>query len=958
MEMKRFSGMAVVFLLLFTARCSMGEGWIHPKPIGVSKGGYSLRLIPRLGIELKVGRITLMRGNRILLRSRDFTRRYYAGGESKPEISTEENENSVSILISEGHRDKSFNYRLKLALDSSGVFTYRLEGSIGDVEEAHLQQDFSLNPALFAGAEFEALREGKSETHRVPFLPLPVEKRGFFTIGAERLIFDTHLGSITFACSDMRLFDFRRANWAKGDGILLLTAQMPEAGAAVKTELRIELPEPPTTPKPKEITLREPVPTTVVKAPSPARKREPAKARLERLIPAPRFVEKRDSLFDASRLKRIFVAAEPSPPLQRAVEQLREKLAPGVAVVRVSREEAASLDREEGIIIADSAQLAKKMGFDERKNPNGEQGYVLDIDQSGIVLAGTSERGTTYGVYTLLQLLPSKGESEIPCATIVDSPDFKFRGVHLTLRSGTKPDVKLLKDMFTKLYAPLKMNMVMLDLGWCYKYSSHPELSAPWALSEGELRDLVSTARNYGLEPIPCIQFFKADMGGNWICSRGGHMELAEDPLGTLLCPSHPDTYKLIFDIMDELIPVFSPVRFFHITGDELFTRGTEHVYGACERCRATGLEPYQLFARKIRKLHDHLAARKIRTIIWGDMLLDAKQFPGNSSACNGAAIEGWKAIPLIPKDVIIADWHYNAAEKFPTVKFLREQGFDVMPTPWYKKTNIYNLALAAREAGALGFLGSTWGSLGIEGSIWKYRTAEDDSEGVLGAYVLHAEYGWTAGAPQLDKLGYSAYEVALQRLRPSALVHVGEFVVFDLSTIATTRVVGKGGLCGRMPSGFAIEQLREGLLWVKGIPFRIGDGCIVLHGRLDLKGEYPAAVRGIAINRKLRGLALLVASLQGDRLRRPVLRIKVRYDEGSIVVVPVRFGDDANWLFSKADFVATPRVAIGRAENGSELAAFMFRWVNPNPEREISSIDFETAFADACPVIFSISGI
>lgn len=58
--------------------------------------------------------------------------------------------------------------------------------------------------------------------------------------------------------------------------------------------------------------------------------------------------------------------------------------------------------------------------------PSYPEGYYLEITTDKIVIAGADERGTFYGVQTLLQLLQTK---EIPLVTIKDYPDVKSRGV-------------------------------------------------------------------------------------------------------------------------------------------------------------------------------------------------------------------------------------------------------------------------------------------------------------------------------------------------------------------------------------------------------------------------------------------------------------------------------------------------------------------------------------------------
>lgn len=58
--------------------------------------------------------------------------------------------------------------------------------------------------------------------------------------------------------------------------------------------------------------------------------------------------------------------------------------------------------------------------------PEKAEGYYLKIDRSGIVIAGTDERGAYYGVQTLSQFLT---EGKLPAVEITDWPDVPYRGV-------------------------------------------------------------------------------------------------------------------------------------------------------------------------------------------------------------------------------------------------------------------------------------------------------------------------------------------------------------------------------------------------------------------------------------------------------------------------------------------------------------------------------------------------
>ncbi|MGZ8523851.1 MAG: family 20 glycosylhydrolase, partial [Chitinophagaceae bacterium] len=83
--------------------------------------------------------------------------------------------------------------------------------------------------------------------------------------------------------------------------------------------------------------------------------------------------------------------------------------------------------------------------------------------------------------------------------------------------------------------------------------------------------------------------------------------------------------------------------------------------------------------AGEVSLIRDHLAASKRELWIWGDRLLDG----------TATGIGMWEAsqnnthaaIDMIPKDVVICDWHYERADK--TAVYFAMKGFNVVTCPW-----------------------------------------------------------------------------------------------------------------------------------------------------------------------------------------------------------------------------------------------------------------------------------
>ena len=87
------------------------------------------------------------------------------------------------------------------------------------------------------------------------------------------------------------------------------------------------------------------------------------------------------------------------------------------------------------------------------------------------------------------------------------------------------------------------------------------------------------------------------------------------------------------------------------------------------------------MFADEVKLVRDHLQGKGRKLWIWGDRLLDGKDTGLGmwEASTNGTD----RAIDLIPRDVVICDWHYERA--VPTAAYFAMKGLDVVSCPWKK---------------------------------------------------------------------------------------------------------------------------------------------------------------------------------------------------------------------------------------------------------------------------------
>jgi hexosaminidase len=279
------------------------------------------------------------------------------------------------------------------------------------------------------------------------------------------------------------------------------------------------------------------------------------------------------------------------------------------------------------------------------------EGYRLTVRADGVGITAASAAGLFYGGRTLLQLLPSAGtEAGIRIAEVAieDGPRFAWRGLMLDC-SRTFQSIGYLKQTIDRL-AFYKMNVLHLhltdDQGWRVEIRKHPELTERGArfsekyhepeshqgfYTQTALRDLVNYAGLRGITIVPEIE-----MPGHSRALLVCHPELscagtiADDifPFGKgpnitteILCAGNDDTFKLMEEVLDEIIGVF-PSKFIHIGGDE----APKESWKTCSKCqtriKAEGLKnESELQSYFIRRIEKHLNARGRRLIGWSEIL-------------------------------------------------------------------------------------------------------------------------------------------------------------------------------------------------------------------------------------------------------------------------------------------------------------------------------------------------
>lgn len=261
----------------------------------------------------------------------------------------------------------------------------------------------------------------------------------------------------------------------------------------------------------------------------------------------------------------------------------------------------------------------------------------------------------------------------------------EWRALHLF--APWHNEMPLFKRTITEKLAPMGINTIVIEVNYKYAYEFHPELREPGdSLTRDDVKELVELCRKHDIRLIPLFNCFGHQ---SWAQTNFPlivkYPELDETPQIPLdnkgiycrsWCPLHPKTNEIVFDLFTELIFAFE-AKEFHVGMDEVFLIASEQ----CPRCK--GKDPAKIYAKAVNDYYDFLVKKYTLTMMmWGDRLIDRNLIDyggGYECSSNGTA----PAIDMIPRDIIICDWHYEPREEYPSLPWFQEKGFRVLATPW-----------------------------------------------------------------------------------------------------------------------------------------------------------------------------------------------------------------------------------------------------------------------------------
>lgn len=301
------------------------------------------------------------------------------------------------------------------------------------------------------------------------------------------------------------------------------------------------------------------------------------------------------------------------------------------------------------------------------------EAYRLEVRTDAVRIVAGDDAGLFYAFQTLMQLIyPShqlmKGKIAIPCINISDTPQYKWRGMHLDVCRHFFP-----KEFIFKMLDAMAMHKLNTfhwhltdDQGWRIEIEKYPALATvaawrdetlighgsetPWVYdgtrhggyyTKQDVRDVVEYAARLHINVLPEIE-----MPGHAVAALQAYPELscAGGPVPPfnrwgvsedVFCAGKEETYEFLEGVLSEVAELF-PYEYIHIGGDEC----PKVKWEQCPDCQKKIAEnklkdEHELQSYLVRRMEAFLATKGKKIIGWDEIL--------EGGIAENAAVMSWR---------------------------------------------------------------------------------------------------------------------------------------------------------------------------------------------------------------------------------------------------------------------------------------------------------------------------
>ena len=583
------------------------------------------------------------------------------------------------------------------------------------------------------------------------------------------------------------------------------------------------------------------------------------------------------------------------------------------------------------------------LAFELDKNYEDER-YTVVVNESGAVVTAASRLALLWGACRVIDLWD---EGTLPKVEIDDKPDVPMRGFHMGL--PTVENIDFVKKLVRYVLLPYCYNHVILEFNGDMRYDRHPEITEKWleseklyregkgprvmhadigaegtSLEKDQVREIVDSIDMFGIEVIPEIQTL-----AHIEYITNAYPEFAE--LGTFMktatpeqlkwirhphipehcyCPHNEKCMQIVYDIIDEVIEVVRPKRYAHIGHDEAY-----HL-GLCPECSKKGAP--RVYVEHVTALHDYLAKKGLKTMLWSDMLHTNMYYTG----------EHFDSVKReLPKDLMLLDftWYFHLDTDIED--FLLPEGYQIMMGNLYS-SHYPRYAKRIAKAGMVGGQISTW-------------TAVNEKK--------FGEHGKFLDLPYLSEMLWNAYTYD-ERNRASLTALIGQCIIPEMRDLMHSRydlflkdTEDNREIIGTFPG--TDERVPEELLYL---------GLREPTGEMKVGAKYDRLVFEHATLNPSPRICWQNLTAVGD--------YTVTYEDGESVKIPVLSSGGILYVNSNfgmpiphnyyrhqgyvGTWFADPTYEY-RTPEGEPILLLGQIWDNPHPDKKIATLSYQPVKGD-----------
>jgi hypothetical protein len=674
------------------------------------------------------------------------------------------------------------------------------------------------------------------------------------------------------------------------------------------------------------------------------------------LFPAPKVFHLSKSSFHIPEAPTVYLAGD---GLDFCLKELRNTLS---AFYQISTRQS-QLPAEADIMIGLGSQskmraALQSAGIEQDFNQIKYDGFIVLVKKEKTLIAAKEKRGLLYGVQAFLDMIKASssdvGPAVIREAKIIDWPQANIRFfVHAMHSFG--PSSRYNPEFYAKMLDNFPMrfryNGFFFEFGDYYQWKTL-EIGNPFAWSKQDYEGIVDFINERYSPVMPFVQslghmdwwLLKHEIAASW----------REDGGKNAFCTRHPDSYKILFGLFQEMLnvcnrnPEYAP-RYFHTSLDEI--RWQTYSTPEEKRCKhCHNIPKNKIYLDHIIKLNDFIKANNARMLMFSDMLTNDHNGL-NEFKCA-------EILQYIPRDVIMCHW---SARDFPSIKPFSEMGFD----NWKLLTAYNESSINDKLTKGFGF--------GVYTYHWWLATNRSPSNSNYGimAQALTANNFWNGlpdnGSEVWRKTVKQYGNFLMHNWSRKPMPHAStEITPVDISD-SINCLMDNDNEWFDSGSKLSLKHMNLSSDNIAGVPTRFsksekGASCILLKGGDE--ATVPIKIRAKAASFILLHAAHLdnkrhsefySRKYSRDQLKgKNIAEYTVKYSDGTQTVFQVNYGwNVGEWLinpdirkdvFAKylpdARYIWEGKSSLAKEKNmDNDIAIYQYEWINPHPEKKISSI-------------------